>query len=126
MQSLAFPTMLSSTKMLMLNDNEATKSNLKLLLLSDKNSLFGDPYFGTSLTDTIFTQNGYLLENILIDKIYTAIKHYLPQIIVERKDIFIKSKGTKIYAEIKFKNRLDFTADLYTIELLDIDNLQLR
>ena len=47
--SIAFPDMLSSSRMNTVQDTSATKSNLRLLLLSNKNSLFGDPYFGTEL-----------------------------------------------------------------------------
>ena len=47
MYSFAFPNMLSSTQANLISDKEAVKSNLKLLLSSERLSLFGDPYFGS-------------------------------------------------------------------------------
>ena len=44
-KSIAFPDMLSSTRTNVVQDDDATVSNLRLLLLSSKNSLLGDPYF---------------------------------------------------------------------------------
>ena len=49
MQSFAFPKILNYSSTELLSDHKATASNLKLLLLSDKNSLLGDPNYGTSL-----------------------------------------------------------------------------
>ena len=60
---------------------------------------------------------------MIIDDLYTAIKLFMPQIIVERKDITIKSdtRGT-ITANIKAVNRLDFSTDMYNIVLLQSEN----
>ena len=54
MYSIAFPNMLSNSKVLLYKDKEASLSNLKLLIGSDKTSLFGDPYYGTDLLQAIF------------------------------------------------------------------------
>ena len=49
MQSIKFPKMLSSTTANLVSDHEATAQNLVLLLRSDRQSLLGDPYYGTVL-----------------------------------------------------------------------------
>lgn len=54
MKSLAFPNILTSSKVNIISDKEATYSNLYLLLNSNKGSLFGDPYYGTDLIKYIF------------------------------------------------------------------------
>lgn len=47
MYSINFPDMVSSVTTKLISDHDATVQNLKLVLLSDRGSLFGDPYFGT-------------------------------------------------------------------------------
>ena len=49
MYSIKFPDMLSSAKTNIIENHEATISNLRLMLASWKTSLFGDPYFGTNI-----------------------------------------------------------------------------
>jgi phage baseplate assembly protein W len=46
---------------------------LKLLLLSDRGSFFGDPYYGTVIKRLIFEPNNVILRDIVIDAVYTAI-----------------------------------------------------
>lgn len=121
MNSIAFPSMFTNTTTKVFSDHEATASNLKLLLLSDKMSLFGDPYFGTNIKKLIFEQNNYVLQDIVIDEIYTAILQFMPQISIQRKDISIVSSGSDIYVNIKAVNLLDYTTDLYTINLINYE-----
>ena len=47
MYSIAWPNMFSGKGTKLVSDHDATVQNLKLMLLSDRGSLFGDPYFGT-------------------------------------------------------------------------------
>ena len=119
MRSIAFPKMFNRTVTNLVIDYDATLQNLKMLLWSAKGELFGDPYYGTSLRKYLYDQNDTVLQDILIDDIYTAIKVFMPQIIIERKDvkIFRSDKG-EVSCTIKAINRADFTTDLYTIVLL--------
>lgn len=118
MKSFNFPEMFSNTSSTIIEGHSATVSNLKLLLLSDKNSLFGDPYFGSNLRKLLFEPNNVVLQDIVIDDIYTAILQFVPQIQVERKNISIISNGSDLYVTIKALNLLDYTTDLYTINLI--------
>lgn len=123
MNSIKFPNMLSNTYMNVVSNHDATMSNLKLLLMADKYSLFGDPYFGTSLKKLIFEPNNQILKDILIDEIYTTILTFMPQIVVQRKDIEITSNRAEIQANIKCINLLDYQTDLYTISLTQTEEI---
>ena len=63
MKSIAFPDMVSQTTTNTFEDHQATMTNLKLLLLSDKGSLLGDPYYGTSLKKLILEQNNIVIKD---------------------------------------------------------------
>ncbi len=121
MKSLSFPDMFNNATTRTLSDHEATVSNLKLLLKSDKNGLFGDPYFGTNLKKLLFEPNNVVLQDIVIDDIYTAILQFMPQIRIERKNISIVSSGPDLYVTIKALNLLDYTTDLYNINLISYE-----
>ena len=113
--------MFNTTTTNVVSDYEATKQNLKLLLLSDRASLFGDPYYGTILKKLMFDQNSVVLKDIVIDAIYTAILQFMPQIKVNRKDIEITQSGSYIYVKIKAKNILDFQTNMYNINLINYE-----
>ena len=78
MYSIAFPEMFTTATTNLVVDYNATLSNLKLLLMSDKLSLFGDPYYGTNLIQMLFENNNTILKDLLIDDIYTAIATFMP------------------------------------------------
>ena len=123
MYSLNWPDMFSTTYTKLIQDHEATMSNLKLILLSDKYSLLGDPYFGTNLKKLMFNQNNQVLRDIVIDDIYTAILTFMPQLVVNRKDITVTSNGANIYVAIRALNLLDYTTDLYNINLTQSEEI---
>lgn len=123
MYSFNFPEMVSNTNANIIKDHKATASNLKLLLLSDKYSLFGDPYFGTSLKKLIFEPNNAVLRDLIIDDIYIAILTFMPQVRVERKNITVTSSLGEVYVNIKALNLLDYTVDLYNINLTGAEEL---
>lgn len=129
--SIKFPDMLSATKTNLVTDYDATLQNLKLLLLSEQGSLFGDPYFGLNLRHNIFEQNFHeIWDDLLIDKIYTCIAQFMPQLRVTRKDIKIERtvdydilgrklpniKGT-LSVSIRGMNDLTLETNLYNIVL---------
>lgn len=121
MYSIQFPNMVSNTSTNIVKDHEATAQNLKLLLASNKSSLFGDPDYGTRLNALMFEQNNQILRDLVIDEIYTAILTFLPQIKVNRNDITITSNRAAVYANIKALNLLDYTMDLYNINLTNFE-----
>lgn len=120
MYSIAFPDMVSNTNTKIISDHEATWSNLKLLLLSAKQTLFGDPYFGSNLKKLMFEQNNQVLRDIVIDDIYTTILSFMPQITLKRNDIEIISNRETVYIKIKCTNLLDYQVNTYTLNMMDI------
>lgn len=117
MYSIAFPKMFSDTRSLLLKDKEATASNLWLLLKSDKLSLFGDPYFGTSLKKVIFEQNDSILVDLIIDEIYSTITTFMPQIKLLRENITLTSDNIDVFCNISCTDLTDYTTNLYQINL---------
>lgn len=117
MYSIAWPDMVTNTHTKVISDHDATLSNLKLVLLSDKYSLLGDPYYGTSLKKLIYEQNNQVLRDLVVDDIYTAILTFMPQLIIKRRDIIVTSDKQNVYVTIKALNMLDYTTDLYNINL---------
>lgn len=119
MVSINFPEMFQTYKTNLVENRDAVEQNLILLLKSTKSSLFGDPYYGTNIKKLLFNQNDSVLVDILIDDIYVAILDFMPQIIVQRKDIVITSYKQDIFVEINCINRQDMTLNLYSIKLTD-------
>lgn len=120
MYSLAFPNMFSNAyKTNIISDYDATLNNLRLLLNSERRSLYGDPYFGTALKRMLFEQNGLLLKDLIVDEIYTTIITFMPQIYVDRKDIKVTSDGINVYTSLKCTNLLNYTTNLYSINLTE-------
>lgn len=117
MKSIAYPKMFNSSRTLLYSDREATLSNLKLLLQSFKGSSLGDPYFGTDLHKVIYSNNRQILKDLIIDDIYTSIAEFMPQLSVDRKNIEITSDGVNLYARINATNLLNYTTNLYEINL---------
>lgn len=121
MNSISFPNMFTTSSTLVVKDKDASMQDLKLLLASEKGELFGDPFFGVRIKKYTFNQNNYVLRDILVDELFSQIKVFAPQLTVNRDDIKITQKGNKLYATIKGINKLDFTTDMYQLELFQGD-----
>lgn len=117
MYSFGFPKMLNSNTSNLIIDKEAIRSNLYLLLRSERLTLFGDPYFGIRLKHVLFEQSTSIIPDLVIDEIYTTILTFMPQVFLTRKDITLTTDGVDVFANIKLTYVLDNTSDLYTINL---------
>jgi hypothetical protein len=117
MYSIAFPEMFNNGGTILVKDSEASASNLKLLLGTWKNSLFGDPYFGTNIKMFIYEQNNIILRDLIIDDIYVSIQQFMPQLAVQRKDIQVFNDGVDVYVTINCINKLDKEVNTYQIKL---------
>lgn len=122
MKSIAFPQMFNTNSTNIIKDFNATKQNTLLLLRSEKGELFGDPYFGIRLKRYLFDQNNYILKDIIIDEIYTQLALFMPQLIVERRDIKIQQDRAKLYCTFKATNQANFKTDMYSLVLYDEDD----
>lgn len=117
MYSIAFPEIFNSAGTRLVKDKDATMSNLRLLLASWKNSLFGDPYFGSNIKNFIYEQNNIILRDLIIDDIYVSIQQFMPQIYIKREDIEIINDGVDVYVNINCINKLDTELNTYQINL---------
>jgi phage baseplate assembly protein W len=118
MKSISFPDMFNSSSTNVVSGKEATASNLRLLLQSEKGDLFGDPYYGVNVKKYLFEQNNHVLRDIVIDDIYTALILFMPQLIVKRSDIVVVTNNkTTLVANLKVTNRSNYVTDLYSIIL---------
>lgn len=115
--------MLNNINANIIKDNEATRSNYKLLVMTEKGELLGDPYFGLSIKKYLFEQNNKLLADIVIDDIYTATALFMPQMKVNRNDITITQNKDTLYCTFKAINKLDFTTNLYTLVLFENEEI---
>ena len=122
MKSISFPHMFTRTTTNLVEDYDATLQNLKMLLWSEKGELFGDPYYGTGLKKYLYDQNDNILQDILLDDLYTAIKLFMPQLSLERKDVkLVRGAKGELSVTIRAINKADFTTNMYSIVLLQAE-----
>ena len=121
MKSIAFPKMFNTNSTNITKDLDATKQNTLLLLHSEKGELFGDPYFGIRLKRYLYEQNNYILKDVIIDEIYTQLALFMPQLVVNRRDIKIEADRAKLYCRFKATNQANFKTDTYSLVLYDED-----
>lgn len=114
MYSIKFPNMLLGQKTVLVKDHEATYQNLRCLLLSDKMSMLGDPYYGTNLKRLLYSQSK-ILKDILLDDIFTAIATFMPQIKMSRNDMDIFVENQNVYVRFLCTNVVDHVNNLYQI-----------
>lgn len=123
MNAVRFPDMIISNKTAIVNDKDATMQNLETLLLSNKYTLLGDPYFGSNIERLLYESNNIILQDIIIDDIFTAINNYMPQIRVLRNNITVTSNGNNVTVNIRAQNMLDYSFDEYSIRLLTVEEV---
>lgn len=120
MKAFNFPNMLNNTTSDIIDDEyQATATNLRDLLLSDKYSLLGDPYYGTNLKRLLYSQNNVLLKDMIIDDIFDAIVTFMPQLRLSRNDIIVTQDGMSLRVSINAVNMIDYTNNLYEINLTE-------
>ena len=123
MNAVRFPKMFNSNKTAIVKDKEATEQNLKSLLASFKKTLLGDPYFGSNLQKLLFEHNNVILQDLVIDDVYSVINAYMPQIRVVRNNITVTSDGNSVIVNIRAQNLLDYTFSEYSLNLLTVEEL---
>lgn len=123
MNAIRFPDMISSNKSAMVYDRDATLQNMKTLLLSSKCTLLGDPNFGSNLEKLLFESNNIILQDVIIDDVFTVITAYMPQVKVLRENISVISSGNNIIVNVIAQNMLDYSFDEYSIQLLSVEDI---
>lgn len=124
MTSLKFPNLFKSNSTNVWSDSDfhkLTKQNTILLLQSERGELECDPYFGVMLKHYLYSQNNYLLKDILIDTLYTQIAIFIPQVKVDRASVEIitdRERG-KLYCQFSGINQLDYQYNTYNLLLFE-------
>lgn len=119
MYSFSFPKMFNHTTSNLVMDKEAIRSNMILLLSSERETLFGDPFYGSLLKKYIFEQSNSIVADLLIDELYTTITTFMPQVYLTRKDIVVYTSKNMLFAQINYWYIADNTSDLFTIKLTE-------
>lgn len=118
MKSIGFPKLFRTTVSTnIIEDMDAIKQNISLLLSSEKGELLGDPYYGVRLKYYFYDQNNYVLKDILLDEIYTALVLFMPQLSLTRNDITFITGRAELSIRIRALNKLDYTTNMYDIVL---------
>lgn len=125
-KSFSFPDMLDkySGGFNPIDDKEAVKQHIRLVLQSVKTELLGDPYYGTNLQKLVFDPNDVVVKDQVIDEVSIAIRLFVKEVTVKRKDIRITqdNKGT-IGVSINLTYNKDSTNDLLNIQLISNEEI---
>ena len=124
MNAIGFTEMITSNQSVVLKDQAATEQNLVNLFHCPKGTMFGDPYFGTNIQKFFYDNNNVVLQDLIIDDMYSAIAEFIPQLRVLREDIKLTGTLNTVSATIRAQNLLDFNFETYNIKLLDVEELQ--
>jgi phage baseplate assembly protein W len=124
MRSIKFPNMFRSNSTEVWKSSEyldATKQNTYLILRTERGELECDPYFGLMLKHYLFSQNNYILRDMLIDTIYTQLALFLPQLKILRESIEIiqdRERG-KVTCRFSGINQIDYTHNTFNLLLFE-------
>lgn len=125
-KSFSFPNMIDrySGGFNPIEDKASVKQNIILMLHSIKTELLGDPYYGTNLQKLIFDPNDIVVKDQVIDEIYVAIRLFIKEVTLLRKDIKITQdkKGT-VGVNLKVTYNKDNTNDLLSIQLISNEEI---
>lgn len=76
---------------------------LRLLLLTSRGELIGDPMFGSDLVKHVYDYNDAIMNDIIKKDIVMAVSEYMSNLIkVEYKDISIVNEGKKAIITIRY------------------------
>lgn len=98
--------------------HESIQESIKLLLLTNKGELLGDPQYGTNLIKHIHEPNTLILQDLLSDDISKVITKYEKRIRVSPNDITFTKENKKLYINIMYTVIRTNEASTFTLELL--------
>lgn len=118
MRSINFP-IIQKQHSICADGCESIKQGLFLLLNTTCGELMADPQFGCGVRNRIFKANDTFNRTMIKEDIYSAIQKFAPYVRVRREDITVTSQTlAKVLVSIKATSLLDFTTDMYSIEIL--------
>lgn len=93
--------------------------NCITLLHTERGELFGDPYYGLMFKHYLYDQNNEILEDALVDIIYTQLVLFIPQLRISRQNISVvrDQEMGKLYCNFTAVDQIDFTTNTYQLLL---------
>lgn len=120
--SISFPDIFNGSTVNLEKDYNAVKSNLILLLGSNKGGLYGDPWFGTEIKSVLWDQaHKNLITQLVRDNIFQSIMSYMPRVDINRDDIGIQIYDNYVNVTINLSAYSSRENDLLQIKLLNND-----
>lgn len=94
---------------------------LALLLRTSPGELFGDPAFGSRLTEYLFDPNRELLRDIIQDEVYAVVSKYEPRAELTGIDFEVpEEEPTKLYIKITYRNKNTGLSEVFS-DILDLN-----
>ena len=124
MRTIKFPKMFNTNSTNVWKGTQylsQTKQSAQLLLQTERGELFGDPYFGLLFKHYLYSQNDYILKDVIIDMIYQQLAIFIPQVHIKRENINIiqnKEKGI-LYCTFSGTSQIDFENNTYSLVMYD-------
>lgn len=84
---------------------DSINQSIELLLTSCKGELFGDPNFGSRLTEYLFDYSGETLYGLLRSEIVETLNSQETRVVVEESGISFEEEGLSLKINIKYSIR---------------------
>ena len=97
---------------------ESINKCLFLLINSTVGELIGDPSYGANILENVYDHNNVILNQVLKDKIASAIKMYEPRITVNDWDISVKNNMNTATITVSYYIKEEGKYDTYTLSML--------
>ena len=105
------------------DDMALAKEYLKMLLLTPKGSLLGDPLYGTTLVQLLGLPNDFITEQLVIDDIYESVTTYMQEITLLRKNIVVTRDRGKVDITLTYTYNKNGQNDMLSIPLLEVQSV---
>lgn len=125
-RTFKFPNIvnLNTGKHELVSTEESISTCLGLLLRTSPGELFGDPFFGSKLTEYLFDPNRDLLRDIIQEEVFRSVERYEPRARVTGINFYIDEKNeNKLHISITYMNRNTGVTEIFrdTLNLNDVD-----
>lgn len=118
--TLKFPEIFNKVtgKCSVVTSKESIDQCLYLLINSTIGELIGDPSYGANILENVYDHNNAILNQILKDKIASAIKMYEPRVSVSDGDISVENNMNTATITVSYYIKEEGKYDTYTLSML--------
>ena len=125
-RTFKFPNMvnLNTGKTELVSQEASISTCLGLLLRTSPGELFGDPFFGSRLTEYLFDPNRDALQDIIQEEIFSAAEKYEPRARITGINFYVDEyKENILHVSITYINRNTGITEVFrdALNLNDID-----